>query len=112
MADCSRRDRPATTARILVTFSVTRYGKSTAPFNASSDTRWGGTVGVGLEFGFAPNWSVGFEYDHLFMGSPNITFAPTNIAVGRADTIGEGVDIGTVRLDYHFGGGAPVIAKY
>ena len=23
------------------------------------DTRWGGTVGVGLEYAFAPNWSVG-----------------------------------------------------
>ncbi|MGY4287748.1 opacity protein-like surface antigen [Bradyrhizobium sp. LM2.7] len=33
-----------------------------------SETRWGGTVGAGLEFGFAPNWSVGVEYDHLFMG--------------------------------------------
>lgn len=26
-----------------------------------SETRWGGTVGAGLEFGFAPNWSVGVE---------------------------------------------------
>ena len=31
------------------------------------DTRWGGAVGAGLEFGFAPNWSAGVEYNHLFM---------------------------------------------
>ena len=35
---------------------------------AASATRWGGTVGVGWEYGFAPNWSAGIEYDHLFMG--------------------------------------------
>ncbi len=43
-------------------------------FNQESDTRWGGTVGAGVEYGFAPNWSVGIEYDHLFMGKPNVTF--------------------------------------
>ena len=34
----------------------------------ASSNRWGGTVGVGWEYGFAPNWSAGIEYDHLFMG--------------------------------------------
>jgi outer membrane immunogenic protein len=38
---------------------------------SANDTRWGGTVGAGLEFGFAPNWSLGVEYDHLFMGTRN-----------------------------------------
>jgi outer membrane immunogenic protein len=32
-------------------------------------TRWGGVVGVGLEYGFAPNWSAAVEYDHLFMST-------------------------------------------
>ena len=40
---------------------------STLLASTSDDTRWGGTVGVGLEYGFAPNWSVGVEYNHLFM---------------------------------------------
>ena len=39
-----------------------------------SATRWGGVVGVGFEYGFAPNWSFGVEYDHLFMGDANNTF--------------------------------------
>src|SRR6201993_3132408 len=26
------------------------------PFNQASETRWGGTVGAGIEVGFAPNW--------------------------------------------------------
>jgi opacity protein-like surface antigen len=37
-------------------------------FAAASTTRWGGTLGVGWEYGFAPNWSIGVEYDHLWMG--------------------------------------------
>lgn len=35
----------------------------------ANETRWGGTVGAGVEFGFAPNWTVGFEYDHIFMAA-------------------------------------------
>ena len=44
-----------------------------------SATRWGGTVGVGWEYGFAPNWSAGIEYDHLFMGHANNSFTSTNV---------------------------------
>src|SRR4026209_2838029 len=41
---------------------------------AARSTRWGGAVGVGLEYGFTPNWSFGVEYNHLFMGDANNTF--------------------------------------
>src|SRR4029078_8735206 len=43
-------------------------------FASASATRWGGTVGVGFEYGFSPNWSFGVEYNHLFMGDANNTF--------------------------------------
>jgi outer membrane immunogenic protein len=79
-------------------------------FNQASDTRWGGAVGTGIEFGFASNWSVAVEYDHLFMGNPNVTFPASAIAVTRSDNIGQGVDMGTIRLNYRFGG--PVVARY
>jgi outer membrane immunogenic protein len=79
-------------------------------WNTASDTRWGGTVGAGVEFGVAPNWSVAVEYNHLFMGSPSVAFPPTAIAVGRTDKIGQNVDMGTVRVNYRFGG--PVVPKY
>jgi outer membrane immunogenic protein len=79
-------------------------------FNQASETRWGGAVGTGVEVGFAPNWSVAFEYDHLFMGSNNMTFPPSAIAVTRGDNIRQDVDMGMVRVNYRFGG--PVIAKY
>jgi outer membrane immunogenic protein len=80
-------------------------------FDNASDTRWGGTVGTGIEIGFAPGWSVAFEYDHLFMGghdnSFNFAFAPLT---DRNVHIKQDVDIGTVRVNYTFGG--PIVAKY
>ena len=79
-------------------------------FNRASETRWGGAVGTGVEIGFAPNWSVAVEYDHLFMGNNNVTFPTSAIAVTRSDNIRQDVDMGTVRVNYRFGG--PVVAKY
>ncbi len=69
----------------------------------ASETRWGGAVGTGVEFGFARNWSVAFEYDHLFMGTNNVNLQPIN-AVQHADDFAQDVDIATVRVNYRFGG--------
>ena len=32
-------------------------------------------MGVGFEYGFTPNWSLGVEYDHLWMGHANNSFS-------------------------------------
>ena len=87
-------------------------------FDKASEARWGGTVGAGLEYSFAPNWSVGAEYDHLFMGNRSITMISTGtVAFGapagtfsRTDTIKQDADLATVHVNYRWGG--PVIAKY
>ncbi|MBV8924419.1 MAG: outer membrane beta-barrel protein [Bradyrhizobium sp.] len=75
-----------------------------------NDTRWGGTVGTGLEVSFAPNWSVAFEYDHLFLGSNSVNFTAPGGGFTRTDSIKQDVDIGSVRVNYRWGG--PVIEKY
>ena len=77
--------------------------------DSASETRWGGAVGAGIEIGFAPHWSVAFEYDHLFMGSRNVSFNVLGIN-DRTDNIRQDVDMGTVRVNYTFGG--PVVARY
>jgi outer membrane immunogenic protein len=83
--------------------------------NSVDDTRWGGVVGVGLEYGFAPNWSAGVEYDHMFMQDKTYTLLNNGVA-GVAGTvfdiarIRQDVDLVTVRVNYRWGG--PVIAKY
>jgi outer membrane immunogenic protein len=77
---------------------------------SNDDTRWGGVVGVGLEYGFAPNWSVGIEYDHMFMQDRTVAFtAPGGVFFGN-DRIRQDVDLVTARLNYKFGG--PILAKY
>ncbi len=95
-----------------VTSNTYRVNNAAGAFigSTSDDTRWGGTIGVGAEYAFAPNWSVGLEYDHLFMQDK--TYAFTNgagLLVGN-DRVRQDVDLVTARLNYKFGG--PVIAKY
>jgi outer membrane immunogenic protein len=80
---------------------------------SASSTRWGGTVGVGFEYGFAPNWSAGIEYDRLFMGDSNNSFSVVNpLLAGAVNRISQDVDLVTLRINYRFGGPNPVIARY
>jgi outer membrane immunogenic protein len=69
----------------------------------ANTTRWGGTVGAGLEYAFAPNWSVGAEYDHLFMGTKNLNFVNAAGATLMTRSIKQDVDIGLLRVNYKFG---------
>ncbi|WP_314961629.1 outer membrane protein [Bradyrhizobium cosmicum] len=78
-------------------------------FGSARETRWGGTVGTGVEFGFAPNWSVGFEYNHIFLGDRNVDFTSGGAFV-QTERIRQDVDMGLVRVNYRWGG--PSIAKY
>ena len=83
---------------------------------AASATRWGGTLGVGFEYGFAPNWSFGSEYNHLWMGDANnsFTIVDPRIAGVINSRITQDVDLFTLRINYRFGGigKSPVIARY
>ena len=86
-----------------------RYDTFTTNTNVMLDrantTRWGGTIGAGLEYGFAPNWSVGVEYDHIFLGNKNLNFVNAAGAAVMTHRIKQDVDIGLVRLNYKFGPG-------
>jgi outer membrane immunogenic protein len=79
---------------------------------SANATRWGGTAGVGFEYGFTPNWSFGVEYNHLFMGDANNSFTGADPRLARFanNRITQDVDMVTLRLNYRFGG--PAIAKY
>jgi outer membrane immunogenic protein len=74
-------------------------------------TRWGGTAGLGLEYGFAPNWSAAIEYDHIFENIHTVGFAsPAGIPRPATFRSGGDTDLVTARINYRFGG--PVIARY
>jgi len=80
--------------------------------NGGNENRWGGVIGVGLEYGFTPNWSAAVEYDHMFMGDRIVDFRSALGTITDQDRIRQNVDLITVRLNYRFGGGGPVVARY
>ena len=87
---------------------------------SASNTRWGGTAGVGWEYGFGPGWSVGVEYDHLWMGRANNDFTVLGPIAETllGDRVSQDVDMVTVRFNYRFGGygvgnyGGPGVGNY
>ena len=90
-------------------------------FASASNTRWGGTVGVGLEYGFTPNWSFGVEYMHAWLGNNDYNWTSTNfVGVNGWNNLhaSQDVDVVTLRLNYRFGVGKgpvgknPVVARY
>ena len=88
-----------------------RLGTATGlPISSANETRWGGTVGAGLEVGLAPNWSLGVEYNHIFLGDRNISFTTPAGAFDGADRTRQDVDMGLLRVNYRWGG--PAVAKY
>ena len=98
-----------------VTSNFRMFGTNVPVTGTVNDTRWGGTVGAGLEFGFSPNWSAAVEYDHLFMGNRTYSFINNgNFAAAGTflaqERIRQDVDLVTVRVNYRWGG--PVVAKY
>ncbi len=80
-----------------------------ANFGSDTDTRWGATVGAGVEYGFAPNWSLGFEYDHIFLDRKDVTFS-NGFGAFQTSSIKQDIDLFTARVNYKFGG--PILSKY
>jgi outer membrane immunogenic protein len=84
-------------------------------------TRWGGTVGTGFEYGFAPNWSVALEYDYLWrVSNSNNYVVPAGVLIGPAGGVTaftantrSDANMITARINYHFNAfGAPIAASY
>jgi outer membrane immunogenic protein len=78
-------------------------------FATASNTRWGATVGAGFEYGFTPNWSVGVEYMHAWLGDDNYAWNNVNIRYNNLN-VRQDIDLVTARINYRFGG--PVVARY
>ena len=76
---------------------------------SDTQTHFGYTVGGGVEWGFTPNWSVKGEYLWAHYESQNYfaNLVPPGFASGT-------FDVNTVKLgvNYRFGWGAPVTARY
>jgi outer membrane immunogenic protein len=64
---------------------------------SSSPTGW--TVGGGLEWGFAPNWSAFVEYDYYDFGTKRISF--TN-AAGASDDFDAKQEVNVVKVGINY----------
>jgi outer membrane immunogenic protein len=82
--------------------------------NANDVTRWGWTIGGGLEYAFDNNWSIKGEYQYMdFTNESGTTFNCTACIVTPFDfRIDQKLNIAKVGLNYRFGGGGPVVARY
>jgi outer membrane immunogenic protein len=72
----------------------------------TSRTRWGGVVGLGMEYGFAPNWSAGLEWDYLWRVSDSTTWLTPGLPAVSSVTTNTKTDVNllTLRVNYKFGG--------
>jgi outer membrane immunogenic protein len=82
---------------------------NTACNPTASTNRMGWTVGAGLEWAFAPNWSVLAEYDHYGFDSKTLAFSdPTAIAslggtVSSASlNVKQNIDVFKVGINYRW----------
>ena len=97
------------------TLSDLRHRRPTYwPPTRVNETRWGGVVGVGLEYGFAPNWSVARRIRPHVHAGQDLHLHQQRYRRGwtlfSTERIRQDVDLVTVRVNYRWGG--PVVAKY
>jgi outer membrane immunogenic protein len=103
-----------------------RYQIADDDVNGSiSETRSGWTIGGGIEWAFAPSWSVRIEYAFYDFGTKTLDFCSSQTAPplgalllavqGCHVNIQQEIQAITVGLNYRFGWGktpTPVVAKY
>jgi outer membrane immunogenic protein len=91
------------------TLSATLAGPLAVVTASQSNFHSGWTVGGGLEYLFAPNWSGKIEYMYADLGTT--TFGNGTLVAGG---IGIGHSLHTIKggINYHFNWGAPVVARY
>jgi outer membrane immunogenic protein len=78
-------------------------------FTATGNSKDGYTVGAGLEYMFAPNWSAKAEYQYYNFGSTTITSGPADVVGVRGRDDEHTVKVG---VNYRFGWGGPAASRY
>ncbi len=73
----------------------------------------GGLIGAGLEYQLTPNWIIGVEYNHIWLGKKSfVTNNVTNVGADFTHAWHNKTHLDTIvgRISYKFGG--PVVARY
>jgi outer membrane immunogenic protein len=100
-----------------IVFPIPSSGTNTA---SSDFSRIGWTIGGGLEWAIDRNWSIAGEYRYSDYGTKSVTLANTHPAFANdqlaivAQNVGMRLrtDEATLRLNYRFDSGPPVVARY
>jgi outer membrane immunogenic protein len=96
-------------------FFTTLVGNPAVAAQSTESDRWGWVVGAGVEYAFTNNWSVKAEYNHLEFDRRTETLQPLPACVGCLAfqyDIRQRIDLVKVGVNYKFGWGTPVVAKY
>ena len=87
------------------------FGATEVVVASTADTRWGWTVGAGLEYGLTSNWSAKVEYDFMDFGRDRVPF--TRVDGGVPPTfpldIDQHIHLVKVGINYRFG--APAVVR-
>jgi outer membrane immunogenic protein len=77
---------------------------------SSDKSRSGWTIGAGIEYGIAPNWSIAAQYNYIDLGDKNVSFTGAGVTAFN-ESVDTQLHLATLRLNYRFGGG-PIVARY
>jgi outer membrane immunogenic protein len=78
-------------------------------FTTTGNTKDGYTVGAGLEYLFAPNWSAKAEYQYYNFGNTTVQTGPADVVGTRFRNDEHTVKVG---VNYRFGWGGPAPSRY
>jgi outer membrane immunogenic protein len=67
-----------------------------SPVDSASDNRIGWTAGIGLEYMFAPSWSVFAEYNYADFGTKTVNFPIVN-----PENVTQNIQTATVGVNWH-----------
>jgi outer membrane immunogenic protein len=87
-----------TDEKVDIAFTNLR-GIAVDPSTSTTRTAW--TVGTGVEWAFAPNWSATLEYDYYDFGSKGLTLTAPNAAV-TVSSFKDTIHAVTAGVNYHF----------
>jgi outer membrane immunogenic protein len=80
-----------------------------AVFATTGNNKDGWTLGAGLEYMFAPNWSAKAEYQYYNFGTTTFNAGPAPIVGSHFRDDDHSVKVG---VNYRFGWGGPMASKY
>jgi len=79
---------------------------------SEAKTRWGWTVGAGIEYALSQNWSLKGEYLYVNFGNTSYFNPPPGVFADRVGGVFLDDHIFRVGVNYRFNWAGPVVARY